>query len=159
MPKLTPESQPADESESYGGESESFIIALYYLRSTLLEHGPEFDIANWPVHDNLQEGLDKIKKSHVVVPIPAYDIDRRLIHPTQYRSKLEGATVEVRFTMQHWAIGEKKSAGKGSTDSYTADVHSMRVLVPPVRVTSPRKRVALYIGGDIDMSPTKKTKA
>jgi len=118
----------------------------------LLEHGPEFDIANWPVHDELQDGLDKIKKTHVVVPIPAYDVDGRLIHPTQYRSKLEGATVEARLTLQQWAISPKK------LDTYTADVHSICVLVPPTRLSSPRKRVALYIGDNIDSSPTKKAK-
>ena len=129
------------------------------LTPALLEHGPEFDIANWPVHNDLQEGLDKIKKSHVAVPIPAYDVDRRLILPTQYRSKLEGATVEVRFILRHWAISEKKSVGKGGTDSYTADVQSIRALVPPIHVTTPRKRIALYIGDDINSSPTKKARA
>ena len=128
------------------------------LTPALLEHGPEYDIANWPVHNDLQEGLDKIKESHVVVPILAYDVDRRLIHPTEYRSKLKGATVEVRFILQHWAINEKKSVGKGGTDSYTADVQSIQVLVPPIRVTSPRKRVVLYIGDDINSSPTKRPK-
>jgi len=128
------------------------------LTCALLEHGLEFDIANWPVHKELQVGLEKIKKTHIVVLIPAYDVDCRLIHPSQYHSKLEGATVEVHLTLQHWAISEKRSGAKRDTDTYTADVQAIRVLVPPARVSSPRKRVALYIGDDVDKSPTKKAK-
>ncbi|KAL4067201.1 hypothetical protein V8B97DRAFT_2009609 [Scleroderma yunnanense] len=42
----------------------------------------EFLISNWPMNAMLQDTLDKIKATYIMVPIPAYDADGHLIQPT-----------------------------------------------------------------------------
>ena len=60
-----------------------------------------------------------------VIPIPAYNMQSKLVHPTQYCRTLKDAVVIIRFTLKHWAIYSK------SCDANIADIVNMRVLVPP----------------------------
>ena len=60
-----------------------------------------------------------------VIPIPAYNIQSKFVHPTEYCPTLRGAVVSIRFTLRHWAINSE------SCDTNVADIVNMRVLVPP----------------------------
>ncbi|PSR82943.1 hypothetical protein PHLCEN_2v5913 [Hermanssonia centrifuga] len=85
-------------------------------------------IEDWPVHgENAKAALETMKDKYFVVPIPAYNMHGDLIHLTFYRRRLEGALVAVRFTLTHWAIGNK-DAGTGS-NVFTADIINLCVLI------------------------------
>jgi hypothetical protein len=116
-----------------------------------------FPIANWPVaQEAAKQALKMIVDTHRVVPIPAYDMQGHLIAPIQYRSRLEGAVVELHFELSHWSIGGKET--EPSSDTYVADVTQIRVLVPPKpRVVTPTKRKVLR-RIDLLESPTKKSR-
>ena len=70
--------------------------------------------------------------SHVVVPLPAEDVDGNRIHPLNYEEKLRGAVVRVGFVLNHYFPLNGKHR-------FTADVDNMRVLIPP----TPEPSVAL----------------
>jgi hypothetical protein len=103
------------------------------------EVDPRFLIENWPVQNPAtQVHLDAIKGTHIVNPIPAYDVEGRLILPTEYEHKLRGAIVRLEFRLTHWIVRRH--------DFFSADVVRIRVLVPPTPIrqlhTAPRKRLA-----------------
>jgi hypothetical protein len=59
------------------------------LRCTDL--GPEFSIENWPAHyDTAQTALQELA-AEKINPIPAYDVDGKLIKPIMYWRCLKGA--------------------------------------------------------------------
>ncbi|KAK7025639.1 hypothetical protein R3P38DRAFT_2778450 [Favolaschia claudopus] len=96
-----------------------------------------FVLQDWPVKNAaVKEALEGMENSHVVIPIRAYDVDGDLISPAHYMSKLSGAVVRATLTLSHWKIGRDKR------DTYTADIESLRVLVPAsvAGSSSPRKR-------------------
>jgi len=104
-------------------------------------------------------GLDSIRKTHRVIPIPAYDIEGNLIDLRFYRRHLEGAVVEAHFNLSHWSISRHGAPGK---DVYTADIVMLRVLVPPCASAAPqhsplKRKVSAYIHPDA--SPTKHSRA
>ena len=71
-----------------------------------------------------------------VLPIPAYDIDSKLIHPTQYARALKDAVVAIHFTLKHWGIND--------CDTDIADIINIRILVPlPQPLTPRRRKIAL----------------
>jgi hypothetical protein len=120
-----------------------------------------FQLRHWPVkYPAAQEALHNMDSTHRVNPMAAYDIHGSLIPPTQYASVLTGAVVRASVTMSHWHIA------KDSRDTYTADVLSLRVIVPapvlapkvtPSSSTSPRKRRNAPIASkDLGPSPMKK---
>ena len=97
----------------------------------------EFYIENWPTQSNAAcEALKEMTHTHHVNYIEAFDMHGTLIFPTMYRRYLEGALVQVRFSMSHWADDSDE------TDSYASDIVSMRVLVPPQRIgpVTPRRK-------------------
>ncbi|KIO14778.1 hypothetical protein M404DRAFT_17638 [Pisolithus tinctorius Marx 270] len=119
---------------------------------------PIFSIENWPTFsDAARGGLDSIRQTHQVIPIPAYDLEGKLIDPRFYRRYLEGAVVELHFNLSHWSISRQGIPGK---DVYTADIVMMHVLVPPHASVTPRtplkRKVSAYIHPD--SSPTKRLK-
>ena len=69
-----------------------------------------------------------------VLPIPAYNMQSNLVHPTQYRQTLKDAVVAIHFTLKHWAINSECS------DTNIADIVNMRVLVPPKGPQTPQRR-------------------
>ncbi|KAK7016115.1 hypothetical protein R3P38DRAFT_3321543 [Favolaschia claudopus] len=96
-----------------------------------------FVLQDWPVKNAaVKEALEGMENSHQVIPIRAYDVDGDLISPAHYMSKLSGAVVRATLTLSHWKIGRDKR------DTYTADIESLRVLVPAsvAGSSSPRKR-------------------
>lgn len=106
--------------------------------------GPQFLIENWPCYSEAtQSAIKEIEKTHRVVPIPAYDMHGDLIDPRMYRSRLMGAVVSLQFTLTHWSIGgrSKDTPDRAKLDVYVADLHHIRVLVPPKpSPVTPRKR-------------------
>ncbi|KIM66133.1 hypothetical protein SCLCIDRAFT_14522 [Scleroderma citrinum Foug A] len=77
----------------------------------LISDSSVFAIENWPTfHDVAASALDSIKDTHRVHPILAYGMDGKLIKPQAYRHQLDGALVELYFTLSHWAIGERNGS-------------------------------------------------
>lgn len=100
----------------------------------------EFTIEAWPVESEAaRKELQAIKAAatHDIIPLPAYDVNGKLIRPQDYRHLLAGAVVEVHFTLTHWTIASRR--GDPPADTYVADVQYMRVLVP-APPSLPRKR-------------------
>ena len=117
-----------------------------------------FSIENWPAFsDAARGGLDSIKQTHRVIPIPAYDLEGKLIDPRYYCRHLEGAVAEVHFNLSHWSIARQGVPGK---DVYTADIVLIRVIAPPRATATPRTRTPLKrkVSAFIhpDSSPTKR---
>ncbi|EEB89612.1 hypothetical protein MPER_12270 [Moniliophthora perniciosa FA553] len=106
------------------------------------ELDPVFTWEGWPTNsDAAAKALDDLRKegTHVLVPMPAFDIEDNLIFPTKYRSSLQNTVVEVHFTLGHWKFtGEKK-------DVFRANIIKVNVLTPPFEHTipSPRKRIMM----------------
>ncbi|KAJ3535033.1 hypothetical protein NMY22_g6664 [Coprinellus aureogranulatus] len=115
---------------------------------------PQFRIENWPANWPAErEELNKIVRSHVVVPLPAKDMDGNLIHPSQYEEKLKGAIVRVGFVLNHYYP-------LGGYHRFTADIHEIQVLQPPER--DPKVEPSPVVeeeGATVDESPIKKHKS
>jgi hypothetical protein len=81
----------------------------------------------------------------------------QLINPLNYWEELRGALVEVKFTMQHYYISEKKSRNKPASNSFVIDLTEMKVLAPRAApLVSPRKRKASKLHAT---SPLKRVKS
>lgn len=90
-------------------------------------------LSDWPVdNDVAAEELERMKSTHCAIPLPAYDSDNHLIHPSAYRRELQGALVKIQFTLSHCAFKNK--------DAFSADIHTIRVLRAPHTVSSITKR-------------------
>lgn len=91
---------------------------------------------NWPVSAKQRPLFDDLcdRRTHMVQPLPAYDIDRKLIDPCLYERELRGAVVEVHFTLEHFRFA------KDST--FVATIQEIIVHRMPVRIlaTPSRKR-------------------
>ena len=55
--------------------------------------------------------------------LPAYDVNLRLIIPTQYSCTLKDTVAIIPFTLKHWAID--------SIDTYVADIINVQMVIPP----------------------------
>ncbi|KAE9401496.1 hypothetical protein BT96DRAFT_603353 [Gymnopus androsaceus JB14] len=103
---------------------------------------PEFTLAGYPVKsDNAKEELEAMvqNRSHELLPLPAFeqlpgDPEPRMILPSQYVSRLQGAVVKVEFYLTHIRI---KSENK---NVFMADVFSIMVVAPPLE--TPRKSLS-----------------
>ncbi|EMD37980.1 hypothetical protein CERSUDRAFT_72610 [Gelatoporia subvermispora B] len=105
--------------------------------------GPAFDIANWPCWtDEAKAAIEELKDTHRVVPIPIYDKEDMLVEPSRYRTVLQGAVVEVHFTIQHWSISKRGKSEGYAFDAFSADVVSIKIVKapPPPTPNTPRNR-------------------
>jgi hypothetical protein len=103
-------------------------------------------LTNWPSNSDVAErALQELQNSHRVVPLAAYDLGGQLIHPNQYRQKLQGALVLVRFFLTHWFINARR--GQSAIDTFSADVVTLRMLdpAPGSNRQNPRKRKVLSV--------------
>ncbi|KIL56468.1 hypothetical protein M378DRAFT_172685 [Amanita muscaria Koide BX008] len=97
---------------------------------------PQFTIAGWPAYySQAQEELKNMVNTHRVRYLLAFDMNGHLIEPSEYRKHLQGALVQVHFTVTRWAIGARK--GDEAWDTFVADIHQMRVLSPPASYGKP----------------------
>ncbi|KAK6996625.1 hypothetical protein R3P38DRAFT_3221693 [Favolaschia claudopus] len=92
------------------------------------------DLKKWPVK-NHEAGiaLQSMRNTHVVNELPAYDIHRHLIPPSEHMKALGGAIVRVAISLRHWSID------KQAKDVYTADIVSLSVIGS---ASGPKKRRA-----------------
>ena len=95
----------------------------------------------WPVITSEAE----IERNHLItthrpIPLPAYDINNKLIPPYQCKAKLAGAIVRATFTTSHLLVDPSKENSTPS-NTFAADIHSIQVLVnPPSQTMLPKKR-------------------
>ncbi|KAI5982958.1 hypothetical protein EDD15DRAFT_2202440 [Pisolithus albus] len=110
-----------------------------------------YSFEKWPLtRERNRAELVRLKHSHILHPVPAYDLNNDLLHPTTYRRCLRGAIVEIRFTLTHWSIASTKR------DVYGAVMKAIRILVPPVVSPTASKKRKLPLHLDIDETPVKK---
>ncbi|KAJ7508733.1 hypothetical protein B0H11DRAFT_2431735 [Mycena galericulata] len=103
-----------------------FILAWKDLMTMPLYSDPEDaeTIQNWPVKsDAAQAALEEMKTTHRVIPLPAYNMKGNLIRATDYHRMLMGAV-------------DNETSGR---DTYTADIHGLRVLVPAPKLPATPK--------------------
>lgn len=114
----------------------------------------DYTIANWPVAERCQGPLEALASTHDIAPIPAFDVNHRLIAPNDYKSKLCGAIVEVHFALVHHRFQAQKKS------TFSAQLREMIVLRPPVgEVQSPIKKRKLASGPSTEQgSPSKKAR-
>ena len=100
-------------------------------------------------------------QTHIARQMPAYDLNGDLIDPARYASKLIGATVTVRFVLQHYVISRKDRDGntRVTSDTFTASLDYLRIAINPdskgpvtPRKKKPGKMDTVYG----DWSPTKR---
>ena len=96
-------------------------------------------MSNWPVISSEAEfECDQLSTSHRPIPLPAYDINGKLIPPDRCETLLGGAVVRVMFTLNHRII---KSMKAEESNIFDADIHSIRILVnASSQMMAPRKR-------------------
>jgi len=131
------------------------LTCLSYLNAGL---DGIFSIENWPAFsDAARGGLDSIRQIHCVIPVPAYDLEGKLIDPCYYHRHLEGALAEVHFNLSHWSIAKQGVLGK---DVYTADIVLIRVIAPPRATATPRTPLKRKVSAFIhpDSSPMKRAR-
>jgi hypothetical protein len=101
------------------------------------------DINNWPTRSEAaKEAVKKMQMTHKVRPLQAYGVDGRLINPRDYKTRLQGSLVEMRFTLTHWAISPTKHNISGS-DAFVADIQGLRIIQDPApspQVSPSKKR-------------------
>ncbi|KAI5991149.1 hypothetical protein EDD15DRAFT_2449176 [Pisolithus albus] len=110
-----------------------------------------FSYRLWPLtKERHRAQLMALQHSHRLCPVPAYDLANDLLIPTTYRSCLQGAIVEIRFTLTHWSIATTKR------DVYGGLIQLIRILVPPVpsAAAGNKRKLALHL--DVDENPAKK---
>ena len=110
-------------------------------------------MSNWPVlHPEAEIERDKMVSTHT-----AYDLNGELVAPNCCKTVLPGAIARITFTLTHWFIdnNSKDQTAASATNSFVADVQSIRILVNPAsQAMSPGKRkTARRDPGD--ESPTK----
>ncbi|KAI0720527.1 hypothetical protein C8T65DRAFT_735857 [Cerioporus squamosus] len=124
--------------------------------------GPEFQIENWPAYS--EEGRAALTRmatlgTHKVIPLPAYNMHGDLIGPRFYRARLQGAVVELHFSLTHWRIGERKDRASAKVDVFVAELDYLRVLVPPKpSPVTPRKRKVSAVDPTPSPSPSKRAR-
>ncbi|KAI5997162.1 hypothetical protein EDD15DRAFT_2364660 [Pisolithus albus] len=106
---------------------------------------------DWPLtKEKNRAELLALSSTHRILPLPAYDVAGNLIRPAAYRRCLQGAVVEVHFTLTHWGIAKAKR------DVYGGEIQLMHVLVPPPTPTSPSKKRKLAQHLEPDETPAAK---
>lgn len=106
----------------------------------------------WPLTKEItRTELLTLQSSHRLCPVPAYDLENNLLHPSTYQRCLQGAIVEIHFTLSHWSIATAKR------DVYGGLIQLIRILVPVVPSSTVGKKRKLPLHLDIDDSPSKKS--
>jgi hypothetical protein len=71
-----------------------------------------------------RETLHAMAHTHRVNPVPAYHINREIIHPADYTMSLKGAVVGIEFILMHQVI-------PGDTPLFAARICRIDLLIPP----------------------------
>lgn len=87
---------------------------------------------NWPIPDEFGTEFDTLKYSMRANPLPLYH-DNHLVDPVHANEIMNGAMVEVQFSVQHWHIREY--------DTFQATAEKISILkLGPIHVPSHYKR-------------------
>ncbi|KAI5995129.1 hypothetical protein EDD15DRAFT_2195752 [Pisolithus albus] len=111
----------------------------------LLPATDPFSFEQWPLtKERNRAELLALKSTHRIQPVPAYDLADNLIHPNAYRRFLQGALVEIHFTLSHWGIASVRR------DVYSADMELIRLLDAPTpsSCAGRKRRIPLHLTGD-----------
>ncbi|KAM6490330.1 hypothetical protein JOM56_014307 [Amanita muscaria] len=115
----------------------------------------EYTIPGWPSdYPEAEDELRGMVNTHRVNYVDAYDIQGKRIKPGDYRKRLQGALVLMRFTMTHWAF--KAKPGQLATDTFVADIVSIRMLKPaevPKKLASQKRKFQETDPDILDMNP------
>ncbi|KIK25546.1 hypothetical protein PISMIDRAFT_9547 [Pisolithus microcarpus 441] len=110
-----------------------------------------FSLEMWPLtKERNRPELLALKSTHRVLPVPAYDLAGNLIHPTAYRRFLQGALVEIHFTLSHWGIAGVRR------DVYSGEIQFIHLLDAPIPASCAgrKRRIPLHLNAD--STPSKK---
>ncbi|KAF8977318.1 hypothetical protein BDQ17DRAFT_1339252 [Cyathus striatus] len=95
-------------------------------------------IRNWPVvNDAAHSGIATIFDSHRVIHPKVYNIQGHRIHPKDYCSMLQHATVKPDFELSHWAF--ESNGKKAARDVYSADLAAIHTIIPPPKGSNRQK--------------------
>ncbi|KAI6008577.1 hypothetical protein EDC04DRAFT_2907011 [Pisolithus marmoratus] len=110
-----------------------------------------FSFELWPLTKERNHGeLLALKSTHHILPLPAYDMLGDLIKPSAYRCSLQGAIIEIHFTLSHWAIASTKH------DVYGGFIHLIHLLMPLLSYTACKKcKLPLHLD-TVDSPPDKR---
>ncbi|KAI6004719.1 hypothetical protein EDD15DRAFT_2359476 [Pisolithus albus] len=104
-----------------------------------------FSFEKWPLtRERHRPQLLSLKATHRLLPIPAYDVQGNLLKPSTYRRYLQGALVEIHFTLTHWGIAGVKK------DVYGGEIELIRILDAPQHIPSPvlKRKLPLHLEAD-----------
>ncbi|KAI6012258.1 hypothetical protein PISMIDRAFT_119218 [Pisolithus microcarpus 441] len=91
-----------------------------------------------------------LKPSHWLCPMPTYDLTNDLLIPSTSHRCLQGAIMEIHFTLSHWSIVTTRC------DVYSGLIWLICILVLPVASTAAGMKRKLPLHLDIEEKPAKK---
>ncbi|TFK89421.1 hypothetical protein K466DRAFT_597766 [Polyporus arcularius HHB13444] len=114
-------------------------------------------MSGWPTYSPAAaQALADIAQTHIVRPLPAFDLKGDLIHPSRYMAELRGATVLAGFSTTVYHIGEKNASGRDVVRvTVCLDIEHLRVLIPAPQF-SPKKRSAIHLTDPISRANQKR---
>lgn len=95
-------------------------------------------IQGWPATSGFKERALDCETTHSIVPLPAYDLDGEIIHPTQYERKLPGAIVEAVFHLVSYCIN-------GTRNVLVLEMQALKILIAgvPMQSAAEKRRLDL----------------
>ncbi|KAL0565279.1 hypothetical protein V5O48_016747 [Marasmius crinis-equi] len=109
---------------------------------------------HWPVSDAAKPSFNRLRDAdtHDLVPLPVFDMDGKLLQPSQYRSALMNTVVEAHFTLEVWRFG-------GRSQTFKARIVKLYIVTEPlmILIDSPTKRPR--VDSEDENSPLKKRRA
>ena len=76
--------------------------------------------------------IRRVRTSHTVNPLKAFDIDGHIIPPQNYRSLLQGALVAITFTLTLTVTPRNRHSK--AIDVYVADIQGIQMLKEPMPI-------------------------
>ncbi|KAG1728760.1 uncharacterized protein EDB91DRAFT_1086000 [Suillus paluster] len=131
IPRVNKEHPEQDTTSEVDGDN-NYLTNLDGLSS-------DFDITTWPVADRCKGCLQDLTSTHIIRPLPAYDLDHNLILPSEYESKLKGALVEVHMAFCHHQVKSTKH------DIFSAVLRELTILSPPAAMPSSPFKIAVLL--------------
>lgn len=92
-------------------------------------------IINWPANEDWHKVADRFDRTHYINPFAAFDDEYEIIAPKSYESKLLGAVVHARFTLNRFEI-------RGD-HIFVCDITELQVLRPPLGGAADLKKKTL----------------
>ena len=89
----------------------------------------------------MAKALVLIAETHAVCLLPAYNQNGVIIEPRVYGRQLEGAMVIIQLKLNHYVIRNKKHKNDMPTDTFSARVIQLCVIIPPpaAHLVTPQK--------------------